>query len=73
MTVQRTFMAYTLEFQRAVFSGAETLLFVFENIIACPLLLNLACFQILHADNFALALEVEVCRLVVYPVCPVFS
>ena len=66
-------MGYTLESQREIFSGAETLLVAFENIAACPLLLNFACFQILNADSFTLALEVKVCRPVVYPVCPVFG
>ena len=37
-------MGYTLEFQRAIFFGAETLLVAFENIAACSLLLNVACF-----------------------------
>jgi hypothetical protein len=44
--------------------GPEALPFVFEDVIAGPLLDRFAAGGVFHADDFALALEIEIDGLV---------
>src|ERR1700730_7633846 len=84
----RTFVEDAGEFERAVFLGAERLPFVFENVIACPdffVFWEVELFGLFHAghldlfgratwdaDDFALALKVEIDGPIVDPVGPFF-
>ena len=67
---RRAFVKDAGQFQRAVFLGAEGLPLVFKDVIPGPAFFPFAAFLVLHADDLALALKVEIHGPVINPIRP---